>query len=144
MEDIRRRCNPIVEFSKFIFNEKILSKVITLGYNQFYSYTLSFLSPYISLINFIFLPLSSLVSRLSTPTMWLHTIYDYIKKRNRTFLAFEQVYSHNLLLLLFFPLLSTFVNFLLVFIWVFCSFRLYQNTQFLLFSRVFFIFLLLC
>ena len=34
IEDIRRRCNLIVDLSKFISNKKILSEVIALGYNQ--------------------------------------------------------------------------------------------------------------
>ena len=32
MEDIRKRCNPMVDLSKFIFNEKILSKEITINF----------------------------------------------------------------------------------------------------------------
>ena len=35
MEDIRRRCNPMVDLLKFIYNKNILSKIITLGYNNF-------------------------------------------------------------------------------------------------------------
>ena len=35
MRDIRRRYNPMVDLSKFTSNKKILSKVVTLGYNQF-------------------------------------------------------------------------------------------------------------
>ena len=31
-----RRCNPIVNFSKFTFNKKILNKIVALGYNKFY------------------------------------------------------------------------------------------------------------
>ena len=34
IKDIRRRCNLIVDLSKFISNKKILSEVIALGYNQ--------------------------------------------------------------------------------------------------------------
>ena len=42
MEDIRSRCNLMVDLSKFIFNKKILSKVVVLGYiNQFCNYILS-------------------------------------------------------------------------------------------------------
>ena len=37
MEDIGRIYNSMVDLSKFISNKKILSKIITLGYNQFYS-----------------------------------------------------------------------------------------------------------
>ena len=37
MEDIRRKCNPIVNLSKFTTNKKILSKVVTLDYNKFCS-----------------------------------------------------------------------------------------------------------
>ena len=33
IEDIWKKCNPIVNLSKFIFNKKILSKVVALGYN---------------------------------------------------------------------------------------------------------------
>ena len=33
MEDIRRKCNPMVDLSKFISNKKILSKVVDLGDN---------------------------------------------------------------------------------------------------------------
>ena len=35
MRDIRRRYNPMMDLSKFTSNKKILSKVVTLGYNQF-------------------------------------------------------------------------------------------------------------
>ena len=34
MEDIRRKYNPMVNFSQFTSNKKILSKVIVLVYNQ--------------------------------------------------------------------------------------------------------------
>ena len=37
MEDIRKKCNPIVDLSKFTSNKKILSKVVVLRYNQFCS-----------------------------------------------------------------------------------------------------------
>ena len=37
MEDIERKCNPIVDFSKFTPNKKILNKVVVLDYNQFCS-----------------------------------------------------------------------------------------------------------
>ena len=33
MKNIRRKCNPIVDLSKFTFNKKILSEVVTLDYN---------------------------------------------------------------------------------------------------------------
>ena len=33
IEDIRRKCNLMVNLSKFTTNKKILSKIITLGYN---------------------------------------------------------------------------------------------------------------
>ena len=33
MENIRRKCNPMVNLSKFTSNKKILSKVVVLGYN---------------------------------------------------------------------------------------------------------------
>ena len=32
-KDIRKKCNLIIDLSKFIFNKKILSKVVTLSYN---------------------------------------------------------------------------------------------------------------
>ena len=32
MEDIRRKCNPVVDLSKVVSNKKILSKVVTLEY----------------------------------------------------------------------------------------------------------------
>ena len=35
MKDIRKRCNPMVNLSKFNSNENILSKVVVLCYNQF-------------------------------------------------------------------------------------------------------------
>ena len=34
IEDIRRKCNPNVDFSKFISNKKILIEVIALSYNK--------------------------------------------------------------------------------------------------------------
>ena len=37
MENIRKRCDPMLDLSQFISNKKILSKVVVLGYNQFYS-----------------------------------------------------------------------------------------------------------
>ena len=37
MDDIRRRCNPMVDLSKFTSNKKILSKFVDLDYNQFYN-----------------------------------------------------------------------------------------------------------
>ena len=37
IEDIKRRCNPIVDLSKFTSNKKILSNVVVLSYNQFCS-----------------------------------------------------------------------------------------------------------
>ena len=33
IKDIRRKCNSVVDLSKFTFNKKILSEVVTLGYN---------------------------------------------------------------------------------------------------------------
>ena len=36
MEDIRR-FNQIMNLLKFTINKKILSKIVTLGYNKFYS-----------------------------------------------------------------------------------------------------------
>ena len=33
IKDIRNKCNSIVDLSKFTFNKKILSDVVTLGYN---------------------------------------------------------------------------------------------------------------
>ena len=33
-EDIRRKCNLIVDLSKFTSNKKILSEIVTLYYNQ--------------------------------------------------------------------------------------------------------------
>ena len=34
MEDIRRKCNSMVDLSKFTFNKKIFFKVVVLNYNQ--------------------------------------------------------------------------------------------------------------
>ena len=42
MEYIGRRCNLMVDFSKFTSNKKILKNTINLSYNQFCNYTLSF------------------------------------------------------------------------------------------------------
>ena len=33
MKDIRRKCNPMVDLSKFTYNKKILSKVVTKAIN---------------------------------------------------------------------------------------------------------------
>ena len=33
IEDIRRKCDPMVDLSKFISNKKILGKIVPLGYN---------------------------------------------------------------------------------------------------------------
>ena len=35
--DIKRKCNPMVDLSKFISDKKILGKVVPLNYNQFCS-----------------------------------------------------------------------------------------------------------
>ena len=35
MDNIRRKYTPMVDLSKFISNKKTLSKIVTLGYNQF-------------------------------------------------------------------------------------------------------------
>ena len=35
IEDIRRRCNSMVDLSKFTSNKKIMSKAVILNYNQF-------------------------------------------------------------------------------------------------------------
>ena len=32
MEDIKRKCNPVMDLSKVASNKKILSKIVTLGY----------------------------------------------------------------------------------------------------------------
>lgn len=69
--------------------------------SAFFSFSFSFHFPY------SFYSPSSFFSTQQCDSI---TIYDYIKKRNRTFLAFEQVYSHNLLLLLISALLSYFAN----------------------------------
>ena len=34
IEDVRRKCNSMMDLSKFTFNKKILSKIVVLGYNQ--------------------------------------------------------------------------------------------------------------
>ena len=34
IENIRRKCNPKVDFSKFISNKKILIEVVSLNYNK--------------------------------------------------------------------------------------------------------------
>ena len=39
--DIRRKYNPMIDLSKFTSNKKILSKIIILNYNKFYSQILS-------------------------------------------------------------------------------------------------------
>jgi len=41
MENIKRKCNPTVNLSKFTSNKNTLSKVIVLNYNKFWNYTLS-------------------------------------------------------------------------------------------------------
>ena len=43
MDNIRRKCNLMVDLSKFTSNKKILNKVETLDYNQVSSQTLSIL-----------------------------------------------------------------------------------------------------
>ena len=44
MEDIRRKCNAMMDLSEFTSNKKKLSKVIALDYNKVYSQTLSFIN----------------------------------------------------------------------------------------------------
>ena len=39
-ENIRRKCNPIVDLSKFTFNKKILNEIVSLVYNQVYCQSL--------------------------------------------------------------------------------------------------------
>ena len=41
MDDIRRKCNPMMDLLKFTSNKKILSGVVALGYNQVCKQTLS-------------------------------------------------------------------------------------------------------
>ena len=41
MKDVKRKCNPMINLSKFTSNKKILSKVVALWYNQVCSQTLS-------------------------------------------------------------------------------------------------------
>ena len=41
MENIRRKFNLMMDLLKFTFNKKILSKFVTLTYNQFCRQTLS-------------------------------------------------------------------------------------------------------
>ena len=43
MENIRRKCNPMVDLSKFTSNKKILNEVVILDYNQVSSQILSIL-----------------------------------------------------------------------------------------------------
>ena len=33
MEDIRRKCNLMIDLSKFTYDKKILNKIVVLGYN---------------------------------------------------------------------------------------------------------------
>ena len=33
IKDIKRKCNSVVDLSKFTFNKKILNEVVTLSYN---------------------------------------------------------------------------------------------------------------
>ena len=40
MEDIRRKCNLIVDLSKFTFNKKLWNGVVALVYNQVYCQSL--------------------------------------------------------------------------------------------------------
>ena len=42
MEYTKRKCNSIVDLSKFTFNKNILSEIVVIGYNQICSQTLSF------------------------------------------------------------------------------------------------------
>ena len=37
MEDIKRKCNSMMDLLKFTSNKKILSEVATISYNQVYS-----------------------------------------------------------------------------------------------------------
>ena len=37
MENIIKKCDLIVDLSKFTFNKRILIKVVALDYNQFYN-----------------------------------------------------------------------------------------------------------
>mgnify|MGYP003764434317 CR=1 FL=1 len=49
MEDIKRKCNPTVDLSKFTSNKKILSKVVALGWLG----TTNFVTKLCSIKNFI-------------------------------------------------------------------------------------------
>ena len=40
MKDIRRKCNSMVDLSKFTSNKKILIEIVAIGYNQICSQTL--------------------------------------------------------------------------------------------------------
>ena len=37
IENIKRKCNPMVDLSKFTFNKNILSEMVVLIYNQVFS-----------------------------------------------------------------------------------------------------------
>ena len=41
MEGIKRKCNLMIDLSKFTYNEKMLSEVVVLGYNKVCSQILS-------------------------------------------------------------------------------------------------------
>ena len=47
MEDIKRKCNSMMDLLKFTSNKKILSEVATISYNQVYSQILSIQINYI-------------------------------------------------------------------------------------------------
>jgi len=34
MEDVRRKCNPMMDLSKFTFNKKIFRRIVVISYNQ--------------------------------------------------------------------------------------------------------------
>ena len=44
MEDIRRKCNLMIDLSKFTYNKKILNKIVVLGYNQVCNQILSLIN----------------------------------------------------------------------------------------------------
>ena len=47
MEDVRKKCNPIVDLSKFIFNKKkMLSGVVTLVYKIIIKFVVKFCSKF--------------------------------------------------------------------------------------------------
>ena len=78
MENMRRTCNPMMDFLKFISNKKILSEIIVLGYKQIYCQILYFSKSQGS-HGPLPLPFASIYIHITYSPMHTHILYIVIR-----------------------------------------------------------------